>query len=404
MQRTMLKTAVLLLALAALAPRASAQVRVVKTAGAAVGVDLSGIQVSGVAAQTARRTLENDLNRSGWMDVAAAGGGTVAVRGSISESGGLVSFTCQVVDAAGKSYISATYQQPAAQAVYLAHQVANDIVVNVTGKPTFFLARLAMVGTRSGAKELYLSDSSGQLVQQVTHDKVISLKPRWSPDNKFISYTSYLKRYPDVFTIDVATGVRNRMAFYPGVNSGGAISPDGRSMALILSKDGNPDLYVQDMASRRLTRLTNTPRATEGSPSWSPDGARIVYVSDTAGAPQLYLVSRSGGAPERLTTRGSQNVAPDWGKNGLIAYQTLAGGRQFQIAVIDPASKQEKIITPFDASYEDPSWAPDGRHLAATRAVNYKYAVYLLDSAAAMGDKPVALTTSGDWYAPAWSH
>ena len=67
---------------------------------------------------------------------------------------------------------------------------------------------------------------------------------------------------------------------------------------------------------------------------------------------------------------------------------------------IDPAAKQERVITPFDASYDDPSWAPDGRHLAASRSVNYKYSVYLLDS---MGDKPVALTTSGDWYAPAWS-
>ena len=402
-----LKNSALLLAVAALAAfalPARAQVRVVKTAGDAMGIDLSGLQVSGgAAAQAVRRTLENNLNRSGWMETVGAGRGAVAARGSIVEAGGQVTFACQVVDAAGKVYVGATYQQPAAQAVHLAHQVAHDVVVKVTGKPTFFLARLAMIGTRSGAKELYLADSSGQLVQQITQDRAICLKPRWSPDNKLISYTSYLKKYPDVYTIDVATGARNRVAFYPGVNSGGAISPDGRSMALILSLNGNPDLYVQDLASRRLTQLTRTPRATEGSPSWSPDGARIAFVSDTSGAPQLYVVSRAGGAPDRLTFRGSQNVAPDWGANGLIAYQTLAGGRQFQIAVIDPASKQEKIITPYDASYEDPSWAPDGRHLAATRAVNYKYAVYLLDSAAGMGDIPVALTTSGDWYAPAWS-
>ena len=405
MRPNFLKNVVLFLAAAALAAvPATGQVRVVKAAGEAMGIDLSGLQTSGgAAAQAVRRTLENNLNRSGWMEVVGAGQGAVAARGSITESGGTVTFAGQVADAAGKVYVAATYQQPAAQAVHLAHQVAHDVVTRVTGKPTFFLARLAMIGTRSGAKELYLSDSSGQLVQQVTQDRAICLKPRWSPDNKLISYTSYLKRFPDVYTIDVATGARNRVAFYPGVNSGGAISPDGRSMALILSLNGNPDLYVQDLASRRLTQLTRTPRATEGSPSWSPDGSRIVFVSDTAGTPQLYAVSRSGGAPDRLTFRGSQNVAPDWGKNGLIAYQTLAGGRQFQIAVMDPATKQEKIITPYDASYEDPSWAPDGRHLAAARSVNYNYSVYLLDSMATMGDKPVALTTSGDWTAPAWS-
>ena len=398
MKMNILKTVVLILILSALS--ASAQVVVSKSASNKMGVDLSGVQASGGAALAARRTLENDLARSGWMQVAAPGQGAILVRGSITESGGQVSFLCQVTDQAGQTYINATYSQPTAMAIYAAHQAANDIVLKTTGKPTFFLAKLVMIGARGGAKELYLADAGAQDVRQVTQDKSMALKPRWSPDNRFISYTSYLKRWPDVYTIELATGARNRAAAYSGVNSGGAISSDGRSMVLVLSKDGNPDLYVQDIGSKRLTRLTNTPRATEGSPCWSPDGSRIAYVSDASGSPQIYLLSRSGGAPDRLTFRGSQNVSPDWGSNGLIAYQTLTGGK-FQIAVIDPAVKQERVITPFDAAYEDPSWAPDGRHLAAARSVNYSYSVYLLDS---MGDKPVALTTSGDWYAPAWSH
>ena len=401
MQKRILIQVMSLLTLAALS--ASAQVTVRKAAGNKLGVDLSGIQVSGGSAQAARRTLELDVARSGWLEVAVAGGGAVAVRGTLTEAGGQVLFTCQAVDAAGRAYISATYSQPANMAIYLAHQVANDLVTKVAGKPSFFLAKLVMVGTRSGAKELYLADSSAQDIRQVTQDKSIALKPRWSPDNSLISYTSFLKRYADVYTIEMATGSRSRAACFPGVNSGGAISPNGHSMALILSKDGNPDLYVMDLASKRLTRLTNTPRADEGSPSWSPDGSRIVYVSNASGTPQLYVLSASGGAPQRLTARGAQNVAPDWGKNGLIAYQTLTGGK-FQIAVMDPAVMQEKIITPFDAAYEDPSWAPDGRHLVAARSVNYSYSLYLLDYMAEMGDKPIALTTSGDWTCPAWSH
>ncbi len=381
----------------------SSHIVINKTAVGQVGVDLSGIQVSGAAAQVARRTLELDIARSGWLAVAPKGGGSVTVRGALTESGGVVKFDCQAVNPVGQAYLNASYTQPASQAVYLAHQVAHDLLGKVLNKPSFFLAKLVMVGTRSGAKELYLADSSLQDIRQVTQDKSVAIKPRWSPDNRFISYTSFLKRYPDVYTIEMATGNRTRAASFPGVNSGGAISPNGRSMALILSKDGNPDLYVMDIASKRLTRLTNTPRADEGSPSWSPDGSRIVYVSNTSGSPQLYVISATGGAPQRLTRSGSQNVAPDWGANGQIAYQSMSGGK-FQIAVMDPATSQEKIITPFDASYEDPSWAPDGRHLVAVRGVNYNYSLYLLDYMAEMGDKPIALTTTGDWTCPAWSH
>jgi len=129
-------------------------------------------------------------------------------------------------------------------------------------------------------------------------------------------------------------------------------------------------------------------------------------VSDASGSPQISVVPRNGGAVRPLTTPrntgSTQNLSPDWGKNGLIAYQSLVGGR-FQIAVMDPRSGQSRVITPPDgAAYEDPSWAPDGRHLAASRKVNYQSSIYLLDSE---GGAPVKLIqSSGDWSMPAWSH
>ena len=157
---------------------------------------------------------------------------------------------------------------------------------------------------------------------------------------------------------------------------------------------------MKNLRNVQLTRLTSSPRAAEASPSWSPDGNQIVYVSDQSGTPQLYIVSRDGGRPARLTSRGSENVAPDWGANGWIAYTTRVGGR-YQVCVVDPHSGVAKQITSDDANYEDPCWAPDGRHLACGRSRQYRSAIYLLDT---LGDPPIALfDTQGDWYSPAWS-
>jgi TolB protein len=211
---------------------------------------------------------------------------------------------------------------------------------------------------------------------------------------------SYMKNFPDAYLIEIASGKRKRIASYPGLNSSPTMSPDGKNIALILSKDGNPELYIKNLASEKLTRLTQTVKAGEASPCWSPDGSQIVYVSDSSGQPQLYVVSRDGGQSRRLTSRGYQNVSPDWSKNGLIAYASLLG-RRWSIQVLDPRTLDSKAITPADADYEDPSWAPDDRHIACGRSVQYSSKVYLLDI---KGDPPLALTDyPGDWYSPAWS-
>ena len=120
--------------------------------------------------------------------------------------------------------------------------------------------------------------------------------PRWTPDLQNLTYTSYKRGYPNVFM----TGRAKPLSSYGGLNASGAVSPNGKSMALILSKDGNPELYVMGLGfGGGLERLTRT-RQCEASPCWSPDGNHIVYVSDSSGTPQIYILPRQGGQPMRL--------------------------------------------------------------------------------------------------------
>ena len=181
---------------------------------------------------------------------------------------------------------------------------------------------------------------------------------------------------------------------------GARIAPNGRQMALVLSKDGNPEIYVMNLADRRLTRLTKTRMASEASPAWSPDGRQLVYVSDRAGSPQLYVMDIGSGKERRLTFQGQENVAPDWGPDGRIACSTRMGGR-YQLSLINPASGSQEILNSGGFDDEDPSWAPDGRHIVFTRGGQGQSDVYVLD---VLGDPPVRLTRSGgSWKSPAWS-
>ena len=376
---------------------AQAQVRVVKGGATKATLDWSGLTAGGGAAMEFKRVLEDDLIHSGWFTPAAPGHAEFSLGGPVLD-GGSLNATIQFASVTQRQWLlSKQYTAESGGARRLAHRVADEILAAI-GRKGMFAGKIAMIGTHSGAKELYVCDMDGGNMAQITSDKNICLAPRWSPGGNQITYTAYLKRYPDVYLIDLGARSRRVIASYAGMNSGGAISPDGQTVALILSQDCNQALYVRALNGGVPVRLTDTPRAAMASPCWSPDGNKIVYVSDQASTahPQLYVISRSGGAAHRLTSRGSQNVSPCWGANGLIAYASLQG--RFQICVLDPNTLDSKMITPGDADYEDPSWAPDGRHIVCSRTAGYRSRIYLLDT---LGDPPVALfDLSGDWYSP----
>lgn len=380
---------------------AMAQVSVQKGAGK-TSVDLSGLQISmDTAAREFLTVVQADIARSGWLGVGAAGAAEYAVTGQVQFDGASIRATIQLAErSAQRILFRKSYNAPSTGVRRIAHEAAGEIIKEITGRPSFANARLILVGTRTRNKELYISDSDGRGLYQVTNDKTVSLAPRWGHDGQSIFYTSYLRRFPAIYRIDLNSRARSRVANFAGLNASGAISPDGRDMALILSKDGNPDLYIMRLSDSRLTRITNTPRGVEATPAWSPDGRQLVYVSDQGGTPQLYIISRNGGPATPLTSGGRQNVSPDWGPHGEIVYSSLVGGK-FQIFTINPQTRQSRQITSDFADYEDPTWAPNGRHLAAAKTVNHHSKVYLIDT---MGDPPILLTEmDGDWYSPKWS-
>lgn len=345
--------------------------------------------------------LSTALNRSGWFSVTAEASAPLQIHGSIQvENGDIVAQAEVVNQATGKSYFSRIYRDDEQQPHIPAHALTDAVVEAVKGVPGIATTRIVMVGSREGNKDLYLIGTGGHDFTQLTRDGAPSLSPSWSPDAEQIYYTSFVRGFPDAYSIELASGRRTRVANYPGINAGATVSPNGRYLAIILSKEGNPELYVRDKRSGKLTRITRTPHASEASPTWSPDSQQIAYVSDSTGSPQVYVVSRTGGRPVRISFRGRENVSPSWGPDGRIAYSSRRDGR-YQICIYNPTTREEQQLTRDPVDHENPSWAPNARHIVYSRTEGYSSAVYILDT---LGDPQVRLTAfSGDWYFPAWS-
>jgi len=379
-----------------------AQIVVEKSGGAKTSIDLSGMKTTGGKwAGEFRKVLESDLVRSGWFSIMPAGQGGIVIAGSCAESGGRINVNCLVSNrASGKNLMRESYDDAASEARTLAHRVADDILLAVRNIKGMASCRIVMIGSSSKGADIYVCDSDGGNMIRLTRNESPCLSPSWGPDGKTVVHTSFHGGFPDIYKIDLNINKMTKLAGFPGLNSGADISPNGKEVCLTLSKDGNPDIYIMSMRGGRLKRLTSTPHAAEASPSWSPDGRELVFVSDQTRQPQLYIISAGGGNPRRISRRGSENVAPDWGPDGRIAFSSRRGGC-YQICVLDPSTSQEIQVTGDGADYEDPSWAPDGRHIVCSRTVNYRSELCIVDT---LGDELIRLTPAGgDWYSPSCS-
>ena len=370
-------------------------------------LSLAGVQASGEGGQAFLKTLQNDLLRCGWYRLDPKG--QVKVSGSVGGAGGVSEDLA--VAWPGKRFAWPRTAQDAATARRHAHALADAIVKATTGEEGIAQSRFALVGkagvSRSGqaVEDLYVCDYDGRNLKQLTRDGAPIVGPRWSSDGRTLYFTSYRLGFASVFRADTETGAVEKLANFRGLNTGAVPSPaDPNKLAIILSHQGNPELYVMDARTKALTRLTRTKLAAEASPCWSPDGTKICYVSDAPGSPQLFIVDVATKQSRRLTLKGGENVQPDWGKHGIV-FATRRGA-PYRIAVVDPAKGEASLryLTPSGEQYESPSWAPDGRHVVAARTQGRKSSIWVLD-AADKGAEPYQPFSSGagQWLNPAWS-
>jgi TolB protein len=259
---------------------------------------------------------------------------------------------------------------------------AADVAVVHTSKQGrgFFAGRLAFVSERGAGMEIMTSDLFGGEVEGWPGVSKQILSPRWSPDGRQLIFTSYRNGFPDIYILDRATRSPRLLISVQGTNTGGRFSPDGGRIAMVLSGEGNSEIYVSNAQGRGISRLTRNPMVKAG-PCWSPDGTRLVFTSEPG--PQLYVMSAAvGTAPQRIASNLSRYCAePDWCRwdASKIAF-TAAVGRGYQIAVYDFSTGRAETVSQAPLDAIEPCWLADGRHLIYTAREANQRRLMLLDT------------------------
>ena len=213
-----------------------------------------------------------------------------------------------------------------------AHRVSDVIYQKILGVRGAFATRIAYIAVQGEAPsqhfQLIVADADGANQHMVLESRFPLMSPAWSPDGQWLAYVSFETKHAAVYVQLVRSGERRQVSARAGVNGAPAWSPDGHKLALTLGgSGGNPDLYILDLASQDLTRITDDP-AIDTEPEWAPDGKSLYFTSDRAGSPQVYQIGvHSGARPKRLTFSGNYNARPRVSPDGSqLAMVTLDNG------------------------------------------------------------------------------
>jgi Tol biopolymer transport system component len=237
----------------------------------------------------------------------------------------------------------------------------------------------------SMAGSLWRQGINSQVAEQLTSDSGYDYQPDWSSDGRWIIYDRYMRDAVEIWALDVENRRPYQLTSNAAVNVEPRFSPDAHHVAFVSTAfHGRFHIFVADFADGKLSnvqRLTGENRSPlpryyysafdhEISPTWSPDGKEILYISNRGhihGTGGFWRMQAEPGAEaheiyyEETTWKARPDFSPD-GKR--IVYSSYLGRVWNQIWVMPSQGGN-----PFPLSYGDfdninPRWSPDGKQIA----------------------------------------
>jgi len=236
--------------------------------------------------------------------------------------------------------------------------------------------QIAFASARSGVPQIYLSNADGTALAALTSMENGACQPSWSPDGSQLVFISPCTRRGEFFEtayresslylINVdGTGLKT-LTTVPGSDFDPAWSPDGGHIAFTSVRDGNKQIYVLDVNSLAITRLTSVNADIESSqPAWSPDGNLIAYTVRRVSTYQVWAMTDIGQENAQLARSGQAlwDYLPVWspdGKNIFFNQRRPEPTRPWLMRVNYEDLELDPTRLNFPTPIEDVEFSPDG--------------------------------------------
>ena len=259
------------------------------------------------------------------------------------------------------------------------HEASDDVLEWIGGQRGIAESRIVYI---AGGK-VRVVDSDGANDHAVTSTGA-ALSPAWHPNGRSVVYSDFDDAGTQIAELDLETGKSTLInATARGLNITPVFTPDGQNIVYANGGEQPADLVIARAANSGTARKLGAGSLTEqSSPTFSPNGNRVAFISPSPKTPQIYTMNVDGSDIRQLTPSvagvRSYRTGPDWSPDGrAIAYEQQNG--DFQVWTITLADRKMRKLTSIGEN-EDPSWAPDARHLVLTSTRHRSKNLWVLDT------------------------
>ena len=237
-------------------------------------------------------------------------------------------------------------------------------VVEPESPPPLSMSKIAFVNyDQGGDTEIFVMDSHGANVTQLTRNDAYDMSPSWSPDGSKIAFSSEMNSdNSQIWVMEAGGSGLQQLTSGAQANIEPDWSPDGLRVAFTSYRDGNANIYVMNSDGSDQRRLTDH-EGFDDEAAWSPDGQRITFMSDRSESSEIFVMNADGTQVTQLTDDGRyQKTVSAWSPNGQrIAVDGWdSESQRHQIFLMNPDGSDFEYLV----DGRDPSWAPDGGYLA----------------------------------------
>jgi TolB protein len=171
--------------------------------------------------------------------------------------------------------------------------------------------KIAVTLSKGGNPDIYVIDLDTRRSTRWTRNGAIETEATWFPDNRSLAFTSDRFGQPQIFRRSAPDARARRLTFDTPYAAGARIAPDGKRLALVVRDDSGFFVAEQDLADGERRLLSRG--GSEERPSYAPNGAMVVYATQSGAGSVLKISPVSGGEPQTLRYDQGKVRDPAWG-------------------------------------------------------------------------------------------